>query len=125
MNPQVLLISTATRWFGTARIPRALARAGFDVSLLTPKGSLAEHSRFIGKIGYLPDRATAQEWVQWASEWSGVPGTLEVREVPCSPTGASADPTRRRSITGPCRTNFRESYRALYDAMSGGASAVP
>ncbi len=61
---------------------------------------------------------TAQEWVQWASEWSGVPGTLEVREVPCSPTGASADPTRRRSITGPCRTSFRESYRALYDSMT-------
>jgi hypothetical protein len=30
MNPQVLLVSTATRWFGTARIPRALAQAGFD-----------------------------------------------------------------------------------------------
>jgi len=61
---------------------------------------------------------TVQEWVQWASEWSGVPGTLEVREVPCSPTGASADPTRRQSITGPCRTNFQESYRALYESMT-------
>ena len=64
---------------------------------------------------------TAQEWVAWASEWSGLPGTLEVREVPCSPTGSSADPTRRRSITGPCRTNFRESYRALYESMTEGS----
>jgi hypothetical protein len=33
----VLLASTTTRWFGTARIPRALAHVGFDVSLLTPR----------------------------------------------------------------------------------------
>ena len=81
MNPQVLLISTATRWFGTARIPRALARAGFDVSLLTPKGSLAEHSRFIGKIGYLPDRATAQEWVHAFA--ATVKATAPQLVVPC------------------------------------------
>lgn len=63
MSPSVILISTTTRWFGTARIPRALVRAGFDVSLLTPKGSLAEHSRFVGRIGHLPDGATTQQWV--------------------------------------------------------------
>jgi UDP-glucuronate 4-epimerase len=67
---------------------------------------------------------TAQEWVAWASEWSGKPGTLEVHEVPCAPAGSSADPTRRRSITGPCRTNFRESYRALFDAMTDGDEGV-
>src|SRR4051794_36905126 len=32
----VLLVSTATRWYGTARTPRALAKAGFEVTLLTP-----------------------------------------------------------------------------------------
>ena len=62
MSVSVLLVATTTRWFGTARIPRALARAGFDVSLLTPKGSIAEHSRFIGKIGHLPDQATPRQW---------------------------------------------------------------
>ena len=36
--------------------------AGFDVALLAPKDSLAQHSRFIGKIGYLPEQATAQQW---------------------------------------------------------------
>jgi len=62
MNTAVLLVATATRWFGTARIPRPLAHAGFDVALLAPKDSLAQHSRFIGKIGYLPEQATAQQW---------------------------------------------------------------
>ncbi len=64
------------------------------------------------------DVTTAQEWVQWVSEWSGVHGTLEVREVPCSPSGSLADATRRRSLTGPCRTSFPESFRALYEAMT-------
>jgi nucleoside-diphosphate-sugar epimerase len=68
------------------------------------------------------DVTTAQEWTAWAAEWSGKPGILEVREVPCSPPGALADATRRRSITGPCRTNFADSFRALYDAMAASSA---
>jgi len=62
-NPSVLLVATATTWLGTARIPRGLARAGFEVSLLAPRNSLAEKSRFVTKIGYLPDRTTPRQWV--------------------------------------------------------------
>ena len=62
-SPPVLLVATATKWLGTARIPRGLANAGFTVSLLTPRNSLAEKSRFIAKIGYLPDHATPLQWV--------------------------------------------------------------
>jgi hypothetical protein len=60
----VLLVSTATRWIGTARIPSALAKAGFGVSLLTPRDSLAEKSRFVSRVDYLPDSATAAQWVR-------------------------------------------------------------
>jgi hypothetical protein len=59
----VLLVSTATRWYGTARTPRALAKAGFEVTLLTPRNSLAESSRFVARIAYLPDTATPLEWI--------------------------------------------------------------
>jgi predicted ATP-grasp superfamily ATP-dependent carboligase len=59
----VLLVATATRWLGTARIPRGLAKAGFTVALLTPRNSLAEKSGFIAKIGFLPDQATPMQWV--------------------------------------------------------------
>ena len=59
----VLLVATATQWTGTARIPRGLAHAGFEVSLLIPRNSLAEKSRFVAKIGYLPDQATPMQWV--------------------------------------------------------------
>ncbi len=59
----ILLVATATRWYGTARMPRALNRAGFDVALLTPRNSLAEHSRFVAKIGFLEDGAGPQHWL--------------------------------------------------------------
>ena len=44
MKLPALLVSTATRWTGTARIPAALADAGFSVALLTPRNSLAERA---------------------------------------------------------------------------------
>jgi hypothetical protein len=59
----VLLVSTATRWYGTARTPRALAKAGFEVTLLTPRNSLAEASRFVTRVAYLPDTTTPLEWI--------------------------------------------------------------
>ena len=64
MAPSILLVATATKWLGTARIPRGLAKAGFAVSLLTPRNSLAEKSRYIAKVGFLPDSATSAQWVQ-------------------------------------------------------------
>ena len=63
MKIPVLLVSTATRWIGTARIPAALAHAGFTVALLTPRNSLAEKSRYVSNVGYLPDNATIAQWV--------------------------------------------------------------
>ena len=63
MGISVLLVSTTTRWFGTARMPRAFAHAGFDVALLAPKDSLAEKSRFVGRVGHLPDNATPRDWI--------------------------------------------------------------
>jgi hypothetical protein len=42
---------------------RCLAEAGFTVSLLTPQNSPSEKSRFVSKIGYLPDNATPNDWV--------------------------------------------------------------
>lgn len=65
---------------------------------------------------------TAQEWVRDASALSGREGRIEVRPVPCSPAGTLADPTRRRSITGPCRTTFKDEFEKLYETMTGGSS---
>ena len=61
---------------------------------------------------------TAQDWMAEASALSGRESRLIVRPVPGSPAGTVADPTRRRSITGPCRTRFKDSFRRLYDSMT-------
>lgn len=63
MSTSVLLVSTAPNWLGTARMPAALGRAGFDVSLLTPADSLAAKSRYVHRVGYLPQDATPLQWV--------------------------------------------------------------
>jgi nucleoside-diphosphate-sugar epimerase len=64
------------------------------------------------------DVTTAQDWMRWAGEWSGRDAHLAVRQVPCSPAGTLADATRRRSVTGPCRTSFPQAFRDLYDSMT-------
>ncbi len=63
MSTPILLVATATQWLGAARIPRPLVEAGFEVALLAPKNSLAEKSRFVGRVGHLPDNATPREWL--------------------------------------------------------------
>jgi len=55
MKTSVLLIATTTQGLGPARMPKALFDAGFEVSLLAPANSLAEKSRFIARVGHLPD----------------------------------------------------------------------
>jgi hypothetical protein len=63
MPSTALVVATATRWYGTARMPRALARAGFEVALLAPRGSLAEHSRYVSRLGSLDDPTTPLQWL--------------------------------------------------------------
>lgn len=64
MNSSILLVASETRWLGAARMPRALANAGFDVALLTPEGSLAATSRYVAKVGLLGLATTAAQWQQ-------------------------------------------------------------
>jgi hypothetical protein len=63
MSTSVLLVSAVPRGFGAARMPWALARAGFTVTLLAPPHSLAEKSGFVSRVGHLPDNATARQWL--------------------------------------------------------------
>ena len=58
----VLLIATTLNWLGPARLPRALASAGFTVSLLAPGNSLAGKSRYVARNEYLPDGANRMQW---------------------------------------------------------------
>lgn len=58
----VLLAATATQWTSPAQLPRALVRAGFDVSLLAPKVALVAKSRHVAAVTYLPERSMPMQW---------------------------------------------------------------
>jgi UDP-glucuronate 4-epimerase len=64
------------------------------------------------------DVTTAQEWARDAAAWSGRTERVRTQPVPGSPAGCVADPARRASLTGPCRTRFVDAFRTLYDAMA-------
>jgi hypothetical protein len=63
MSHPCLIVATGTHWFGAARLPKALANAGFEVALLAPQDSLAEKSRFVQRVGHLPDNASTAQWL--------------------------------------------------------------
>lgn len=57
------MVSTASLWLGTARMPRAFAKANFEVSLLAPKDSLAAKSRYVSRLRLLPDNALPMDFL--------------------------------------------------------------
>jgi predicted ATP-grasp superfamily ATP-dependent carboligase len=67
MGIPVLLAATAIKWASPARLPRELARAGFDVAVMAPKGALVTKSRYVATVSYLPDTATPMHWMYMLS----------------------------------------------------------
>lgn len=65
------------------------------------------------------DVTTVQQWMRDIAAWTGRDAHLVIEPVPGSPAGAAADPTRRRSITGPCRTTFTDTFRTLFTDITG------
>lgn len=57
------------------------------------------------------------DWARWAGEWSGKPVNIVTRTAAGVPPGNAADPARRRSITGPCKTVFKDEFRKLYEQI--------
>ena len=81
MTRNVLLVSTASQWLGTARMPRAFANAGFAVTLLAPRGSLAARSRHVSRVAYLSPTATPMEWLMLLVQT--IDSVLPEMLVPC------------------------------------------
>src|SRR5437016_3078635 len=47
---RALLVTLATNWIGFARMPNALAKRGFDVSLIAPVGALVTFARPLARV---------------------------------------------------------------------------
>lgn len=62
------------------------------------------------------EAVTVQEWCAYLGELAGVTPTVQVKEIPGTLRGSVADPTLRRSITGPCTVPWREGMRRTFEA---------
>jgi nucleoside-diphosphate-sugar epimerase len=71
------------------------------------------------------EAVSMQDWVRKVNAWSGKSATIEVRTVVGAPIANAADPTLRKSITGPCRKDFWEEFRRSYDAIVSTADFGP
>jgi nucleoside-diphosphate-sugar epimerase len=56
---------------------------------------------------------TVQQWSAYFAELLGVEVDLCVDVVPGASIGSIGDPTKRISITGPCRVDWRDGFRAM------------
>jgi UDP-glucuronate 4-epimerase len=65
------------------------------------------------------EHMSVQDWVRKTNELSGKTATVDARPVVGAPVANAADPTFRKSITGPCRTSFWDDFRRLYDDIAG------
>jgi nucleoside-diphosphate-sugar epimerase len=63
---------------------------------------------------------TTQDAARQIEALTGRPLPVTVRSFPGAPTGTAADPTRRRSITGPCKVPFAPALEQLARQMMTG-----
>jgi nucleoside-diphosphate-sugar epimerase len=70
------------------------------------------------------ENVTVQEWSRMAGRMAGVEAKLGTRVAEGSVRGSCSDPTKRRSITGPCKIPFREGYATAFEARHGTAKAA-
>ena len=56
---------------------------------------------------------TVQQWSTYFAQLLGVTAELQVQVIPGASVGSVGDHTKRSSITGPCRVDWREGFRAM------------
>jgi len=62
-RPTLLLVTFSTDYPAPARMPRELARAGFEVVLLAPPGALAARTRFVDSVHVMPAEQSQPDWI--------------------------------------------------------------
>ena len=56
---------------------------------------------------------TVEEWSRYFAELLGVDAQVVIEPVPGASVGSVADHTRRTSVTGPCRVDWRNGFRDM------------
>lgn len=69
-------------------------------------------------VNWCGDEAvTVQQWSAYAAELLGVTATISVNPVEGASLGAAADPTKRRSLTGPSKVHWKDGFRRTLAAL--------
>jgi hypothetical protein len=64
---------------------------------------------------------TVQEWTAYMASLLGLPPpAVQVQEVPGAMKGNTLDPAKRRSITGPCRVDWRSGFARMVAERTAG-----
>jgi len=72
------------------------------------------------------EAVSAQEWCAYFGELAGKSPNVTTKPVPGTQRGVVLDVTKRRAITGPCRINWRDGMRAMFEARyPNGVDAGP
>ena len=71
------------------------------------------------------EAVSVQEWCTYMGELAGTAARVEVQEIPGTHRGSIADVTRRSSITGPCRVDWRTGVRQTFLQRHGGTPPPP
>jgi nucleoside-diphosphate-sugar epimerase len=66
------------------------------------------------------DAVSVQEWSAYFGELLGVEANVVVEPVPGTSLGSVGDPTKRISITGPCKVHWREGFRRTAESLYPG-----
>ena len=61
------------------------------------------------------EHPTVQEWCAFMGELVGITPEVVAKEIPGTLRGSIADPTKRRSLTGPCRVPWRVGMRSTFE----------
>ncbi|MDG2160269.1 MAG: NAD(P)-dependent oxidoreductase [Acidimicrobiales bacterium] len=64
---------------------------------------------------------TAEQWCALFGQRLGLEPDLSYYDLPGSQPGSAADPTRRRSLTGPCTVGWQDAMAAMLDQRTGPA----
>jgi hypothetical protein len=78
-------------------------------------------------VNFAGDEAVSvQEWCAYFGELTGKEPKVVTNALPGTLRGSIADPTKRKSITGPCKVGWREGMRRMFEArypngVEGGA----
>jgi nucleoside-diphosphate-sugar epimerase len=72
------------------------------------------------------EAVAAQEWCAYFGELTGKAPKVSTNPVPGTQRGVVLDVTKRRAITGPCRVQWRDGMRDMYESRyPNGADAGP